>query len=80
MSDTTGEQFTDSIRNYCNDQNIEVFDWRSCNEHYVIIAGNITLDQIGNLHTFYREEYNLKIQFVNHPWAQYSFKITKETT
>lgn len=80
MSDTSGEQFTNSIRNYCNDHNIEVFDWSSTREHYVIIAGNITLGQLGNLHTFYRDEYNLKIQFVNHPWVQYSFKITKETT
>jgi hypothetical protein len=72
-----GEQFTNSIRAYCNDEGTEVYDWSSDREHYVIITGDITLDQIGSMHDhFHSCGEVLKIEYI---WVQrHCFKITKE--
>jgi hypothetical protein len=78
-----GEQFTNSIRAYCNDEGIEVDDWSSDREHYVIITGNITLDQIGSMYEYFRYVIGdeLKIEYVNGlGLLRHCFKITKETT
>lgn len=80
MSEELGEQFTDSIRAYCNDEGIEVDDWSSTREHYVIITGNITLDQIGSMYEYFHDEsvYELKIEYMSGlGLLRHCFKITK---
>lgn len=85
MSNDLGKQFTDAIRYYCNDEGIDVIDWSSTFEHYVIIAGDITLNQIGRLYEYFRDEgvYKLKIEYMSGledigALIRHCFKITKE--
>lgn len=81
LDDSSGTQFTKSIRDYCNDEGIEVDDWSSTREHYVIITGSVTLDQIGSMYEYFRDEsvYELKIEYVGGlGLLRHCFKITKE--
>ena len=72
--------FTQHIRGYCNDNNIDTEDWCSLlpNTNYVVITGDVTLDQIGRIYDFFMHEYpDIKIEFINYLGLQYCFKISK---
>lgn len=69
--------FINDVENYCCDSNIDIEEHCTRNNH-VMITGDITLDKIGALYRFFKDEYkDIKIEFIDNLGLQYCFKISK---